>query len=302
MSIEILALLEPIPTSLTLAKRFGSTNDGGYVLINDFSKKDFLLSMGVGNDVSFEKSISEHVGEMHLYDDSINALPENLLNSTFYRERVGDIGFVTISDAVQRAKNSNDFILKMDIEGSEWDAIQAESSEILKLFRQIIVEFHWFGDFNDNDYLSKTLGVLNKLAQTHFIMNAHPNNNGELLYIDGVIFPQVIEVTYLRRNDYEIIFSHVSYKKDLFEFNSPCNPKEPEIHVNQFGLYIDSHNVGAKALISTLKEIHELTQQRDELTQQRDELTQQRDEFLNSTIWRLTKPLRDLINFLKKKF
>jgi hypothetical protein len=43
----------------------------------------------------------------------------------------------------------------------------------------------------------------------------------------------------------------------------------------------------------------ELTQQRDELTQQRDELTQQRDELVNSTIWRFSKPLRDLINFLK---
>jgi hypothetical protein len=44
----------------------------------------------------------------------------------------------------------------------------------------------------------------------------------------------------------------------------------------------------------------ELTQQRDELTQQRDELTQQRDELLSSTIWKLTKPLRVLINFVRK--
>ena len=43
----------------------------------------------------------------------------------------------------------------------------------------------------------------------------------------------------------------------------------------------------------------ELIQQRDELTQERDELTQQRDELVNSTIWRLSKPLRDLINYLK---
>jgi hypothetical protein len=75
-------------------------------------------------------------------------------------------------------------------------------------------------------------------------------------------------------------------KKELFELNSPCSPKEPEIHVNQFGLYIDSHNVWPKALISTLKEIRELTQQRDEL--------------LNSTIWKTTKPLRYLISKIKK--
>jgi hypothetical protein len=44
----------------------------------------------------------------------------------------------------------------------------------------------------------------------------------------------------------------------------------------------------------------ELIQQRDELIQQRDELIQQRDALLGSTIWRLTKPLRDLINFFRK--
>jgi hypothetical protein len=44
----------------------------------------------------------------------------------------------------------------------------------------------------------------------------------------------------------------------------------------------------------------ELTQQRDELTQQRDELTQQRDALLNSTIWKLTEPIRNLINFFKE--
>ena len=44
----------------------------------------------------------------------------------------------------------------------------------------------------------------------------------------------------------------------------------------------------------------ELTQQRDELTQQRDELTQQRDELLNSTIWRVTKPIRWFVNLIKR--
>jgi len=44
----------------------------------------------------------------------------------------------------------------------------------------------------------------------------------------------------------------------------------------------------------------ELTHQRDELTHQRDELTHQRDELINSTIWKISKPLRLTINYLKK--
>jgi hypothetical protein len=314
MVLEILALLEPSPTRLTLAKRFGAANDGGYVLINDISKKDFLVSMGVANDVRFEKEISSLLNAMHLYDDSINSLPENLTNCTFFGERIGGIGNVSISDTIRRAKNVGDFILKMDIEGSEWDTLDAESEDTLKVFRQIAVEFHWFNDLNDFEYLDKSLRVLRKLTQSHFVLNVHPNNWGELFYINGVMFPQVIEVTFLRRDDYEIVYDLVNFKKDLSKLNSPCNPNVPEICLNGFGFYTNSHNEETKTLILTLEKIDELTQQRDQLTQQRDQLTQQRDQLtqqrdqltqqrdqlINSRIWKITKPLRDLINFAKK--
>ena len=42
-----------------------------------------------------------------------------------------------------------------------------------------------------------------------------------------------------------------------------------------------------------------LTQERDALTQERDALTQERDALKNSTIWRLTEPLRKIRNILK---
>ena len=335
MALEILTLLQPSPTHLNLVKRFGAANDGGYVLINDIAKKDFLVSMGVANDVRFEKEISSQLNAMHLYDDSINSLPEELTNCTFFRERIGGIGQVSISDTINRAKHVGDFILKMDIEGSEWDTLDAESTDTLKAFRQIVVEFHWFNDLNDFEYLDKSLRVLRKLTQSHFVLNAHPNNWGKLFYINGVMFPQVIEVTFLRRGDYEIVFDLINFKKDLSKLNSPCNPNVPEIYLDGFGFYTNSHNDETNSLILTPEEIDELTQQRDELTQQRDELTQQRDELtqqrdeltqqrdeltqqrheltqqrheltqqrdelINSTIWKLTKPLRVLINFVKR--
>jgi hypothetical protein len=42
-----------------------------------------------------------------------------------------------------------------------------------------------------------------------------------------------------------------------------------------------------------------LTQERDGLTQERDALTQERDALTTSTIWRLTGPLRKILNTLK---
>jgi uncharacterized protein YfkK (UPF0435 family) len=49
-----------------------------------------------------------------------------------------------------------------------------------------------------------------------------------------------------------------------------------------------------------LKSLTHIHEQRDELTKQRDELTKQRDEIVNSTIWKLTTPLRKLIDLFKK--
>ena len=63
-------------------------------------------------------------------------------------------------------------------------------------------------------------------------------------------------------------------------------------------IYTDGFKLETQKHLNTA--LLSLLNQRDELTQQRDELTQQRDELANSTIWRLTKPLRDLINFFKK--
>jgi glycosyltransferase involved in cell wall biosynthesis len=49
-----------------------------------------------------------------------------------------------------------------------------------------------------------------------------------------------------------------------------------------------------------INEFSQLTHQRDELKHQRDELTHQREELLNSTIWKVTQPIRNLINLFKK--
>ena len=45
----------------------------------------------------------------------------------------------------------------------------------------------------------------------------------------------------------------------------------------------------------------DLTRQRDDLTRQRDDLTRQRDDLWNSTTWKVTKPIRALINFFRKR-
>jgi hypothetical protein len=180
--------------------RFGNQNDGGYSIIDDLKLDDVLISFGVGSDISFEKSLEFKVKEVHFYDYSVEELPCKISNSHFFREKVGIGEFeVRINDALSKFSGAGDYLLKCDIEGSEWEVLNnADRAELLK-FRQIVIEFHGLGDIvNLGDFL-RMEAVFSKLASTHELILIQPNNYGEILTLGNVVLPSVFEATYYRR-------------------------------------------------------------------------------------------------------
>jgi hypothetical protein len=298
---EILSLVKPSRTILDHIQRIGSEHDGGYVVVNDFSDGDFLLSMGVANDVNFELKLTTYLSGAHLYDDSIDALPHAVPNGVFYKERIGGSGCTSISEAMERIPNHFDLILKMDIEGSEWVAFDKLESEKLDKFRQIVVEFHWFENLVDDKEYARILSVLSKLYTTHFVLNAHPNNCGDTLNIENITLPSVLEVTYLRKKDYSQFVSLNNETDFVSKLNQPCSPNTPELYLPSIGnhekLNLESNSIGIYsrfAFDALTQERDALTQERDALTQERDALTQERDALTQSTIWRVSTPYRRL--------
>jgi len=188
----LLTLLQPQPTDLTTLHRFGSKNDGGYLLLDDFTKNDFLISMGVADDVNFEIELAEKIAGVHLYDNSINELPLKVKNSRFFNEKVGASGNTSINKAISRVEGKLNLLLKMDIEGSEWETLDFAETNTLSQFRQMVIEFHNFIDLGDNEYFDRVIRVFEKLKTTHFIMNAHPNNCGGAVIVENLLLPNVI--------------------------------------------------------------------------------------------------------------
>lgn len=207
--------------------RMGSHYDGGYVVINDFSKSDHLLSFGIADNVDFEDSMSQIVSGMDLYDHSIDHVPQNLKNYTFYKEKVGPNN----NHIFNRVPKNKDVVLKIDIEGSEWSFFESLSDDKINRFRQIILEIHWG---MQNDYIDSPdirLDILEKINKTHQIVAVHPNNWAGIHYVSGVALPQVIEITLLRRSDYTFIEG--SPPNTLFY---PNNPQRPDL---EFDLILD---------------------------------------------------------------
>jgi hypothetical protein len=291
---QVLNLIQPQPTDLTLAYRFGSRNDGGYVLVNDLTNSDFLISMGIADDVNFEIDLSRLISGCHLYDDSIEKLPMYVENSVFFKERIGGYGNTSITDAINKVDPKLDLLLKIDIEGSEWEALVNLEPKELDKFRQIVVEYHWLEKIlNDDDY-PKILEVLEKMNQSHFVLNSHPNNNGDVLNIENILLPSVIEVSYLRKNDYQVIYNPTNLLEILEPLNSPCNSEYPEVYLNGSKIPTDV-NLLTKP-VGAYSRFHRdaLVRERDALVRERDALVRERDALVKSRIWKIFEPYRRL--------
>jgi len=176
----ILAELQPVALKNCTLKRFGSANDGGYLMCQNLIEPlDAGYSYGVGSndDWGCELSRRYHV-PVYEYDCFDPARPTcNGGTLVFHNECVGDRTgssgshlFDTLENQI--AKNGNTghrLIIKMDIEGAEWDSLRATSDELLASIPQIAMEMHGFDD-------PKIVEVLQKLKRNFYLVNLHFNN------------------------------------------------------------------------------------------------------------------------------
>jgi hypothetical protein len=130
----ILAELQPVALKNCMFKRFGSTNDGGYLMCENLIEPlDAAYSYGVGpnDDWGCEVSRRYHV-PVQQYDCFDPARPTcNGGTFVFHNECVGNRTghreshfFDTLENQIRRNGDiGRSVIIKMDIEGAEWDSL-----------------------------------------------------------------------------------------------------------------------------------------------------------------------------------
>lgn len=184
--------------------RIGSREgDGGYVMVDDFDGTMRAYSCGIGNDVSWDMDIANKEMSVFMYDHTIDHLPKVHNCFHFYRLGIGEGSDCLPLEEI--LKNNGDLdnrnlILKMDIEGAEWEVLTALSSKLLNHFKQIALELH---DICKVEYQEKILNVLQKIKTTHQAVWIHGNNANNAEMAEGILIPNVIEVTYARRDSYK---------------------------------------------------------------------------------------------------
>jgi hypothetical protein len=173
--------LQPVTLSNCQLERFGEPNDGGYLLcVNLLDNTRSSYSYGIsgydrwGCDVSTKLRVP-----VHEYDCFNLTRPVCTTGTAvFHPECIGDSERIEDGrpfDTLERQvrKNGDDgkrLVVKMDVEGAEWDAFLGASDDVLQRIDQMAVEFHGFDD-------TKYLRAVWKLKQFFYVASLHWNNH-----------------------------------------------------------------------------------------------------------------------------
>ena len=176
----ILAELQPVALKNCRLKRYGSANDGGYLMCENLIEPlDAGYSYGVGtnDDWGCEVSRRYHV-PVHEYDCFDPARPTcEGGRFIFHNECVGNRAdyrdsrfFDTLENQISKNGDiGRRMIIKIDIEGGEWESLLVTPDELLASIPQLAMEMHGFDDPN-------IVEALRKLKRNFYLVNLHFNN------------------------------------------------------------------------------------------------------------------------------
>lgn len=228
--VEIMRLLKVKRDESFQLIRLGSLYDGGYLVVDDFSLQDILVSLGIGDNADFEYNISTRIESIIAFDHTVDSIPNMSSNTQFIKLGVKAKSvnkFVTLTSIIEDIPEKNDLLLKIDIEGSEWEVLDSMSDKELTRFRQIIGEFHGFNEETNFETINRVLG---KILKNFFIVHTHANNWGQYEIIKRIAVPDVIEITFLRKDAKSEFTNKV--KNQMEVLNSRNNPSDLDLGFN----------------------------------------------------------------------
>ena len=176
--------LRPVSLKNCQFSRFGGRNDGGYLLCeNLLSEAKSAYSYGIKGEDNWGCDVSaKYKLPIHQYDCFDTTRPvcagagvrfrfnEECIGST--RQDIDGKPFDTLTSQIFRNGDQNrKLVVKMDVEGAEWDSLLHTPDATLRDIDQLVVEFHYvrYG-------LSDKLLLIRRLKTLFYIVNVHFNN------------------------------------------------------------------------------------------------------------------------------
>lgn len=212
-------------------RRIGRHNDGGYVMHNCFRDGCICYSFGINDDVSWDSFFAKRNHPVYMYDHTIEKLPYE--NSNFIWEKIGICGeksgsydgcLLTLEDILKKNGHQNyeGMILKMDVEGAEWNVFSKINPNILKCFDQIVLEMHGLWNLSMREKILETFRRLNRF---HQLVHIHGSNGSFVIESGSRNIPNIIEMTYINRKGRKFIKSSRFFPTQIDEKNNGILPE-----------------------------------------------------------------------------
>ena len=246
---KFLKELQPFELLNSSRIRLGSDADGGYVLLDRrLEDIEVIYSYGVGNNYDFELMFCEKYDAIaRLFDHTIDKPSFKKDFFHFKKEGVGSKKTEHLNTIENHIKQYGDrnkkLILKMDVEGAEWDVLYHTPSAILELFEQIIIEIHFLHSIKPNydginlskSRIDKKTNVIRNINKLFYLYHVHANNYEPLFYIDQFKLPNTMELTFVNKKYFKL----TKNSKTIFptEFDRPSWEKREEINLHFWPFY-----------------------------------------------------------------
>jgi hypothetical protein len=206
--LEALSLLTPYDINLPKI-RIGPKGDGGYVLVDHLRSQQTVISYGISDEYSFDLEMANRGHAVHMFDHTIKPLEGLPKNIYFHSEGVCGISnpeqkLFSVKDHLDKFDiKGNDLILKMDVEGYEYEALSLTPDETLVRFEQIALEVHDMHNLDTDEFYYKFYRLFAKLNQNFTLCHVHANNTDHLQpykFISGMPVCLLLELSFVRND------------------------------------------------------------------------------------------------------
>lgn len=176
----LFAELRPVRLTNCSLARFGNANDGGYLMCDNLlAAARSAYSYGIDGRDEWGCAIATRLRvPVHQYDCFVTTRPTCAGAAfVFHEECIGNAAtdsenrvFDTLASQIgKNGDHGKRLVVKMDVEGAEWDALLTTPLAVLGRIDQLVVEFH----DTDQPRFIDTLATLNK---TFVVAHVHFNN------------------------------------------------------------------------------------------------------------------------------
>jgi hypothetical protein len=173
-------LIQPVALANCTLERFGETNDGGYLMCGNLLRAaKSAYSYGISGYDKWGCDISKRLGVVvHQYDCFNLTRPVCDGGQTvFHEECVGDAQKIEdgrVFDTIEHQFTHNGdasrhVVMKMDVEGAEWDSLMQTPDAVLDRIEQLSIELHGV------DY-PRFIATIKKLKRFFQVAHVHYNN------------------------------------------------------------------------------------------------------------------------------